>query len=229
MTKFPGEIQRGRNGKMFFTDEQTAWFIKWYPVTENYRIAKAMGGISITKVRKFARSLNLEKSKEGLAAICKRQGKKMARTFERRGLYDAKRGKPCSKETMAGCMKRWEKIKAGLEKSPLEMFRESNPDKYSDFLRRKSAERKEMFRKERLRMVYGLQRKTKLKAVALCPYTRSQLHHRYNAIRRGYLLDVDCSEGTEGRYVIYYDDETERSERFERNCIKDGFSIKRDI
>ena len=77
-------------------------------------------------------------------------------------------------------------------------------------------------------MMYGLERKTKLKVVVLVPYKRSQLHHRCNALRRGYLLDEDCSEGSPGRYVIYYDDETQRSPKFEENCIKDGFTFKHD-
>jgi hypothetical protein len=85
-----------------------------------------------------------------------------------------------------------------------------------------------MISKEKRRIIYGLERKTKLKVVVLNPYTRSQLHHRCNALKRGYLLDMDCSEGQPGRYVIYYDDETQRSAKFEANCIKDGFTFKRD-
>jgi hypothetical protein len=85
-----------------------------------------------------------------------------------------------------------------------------------------------MISKEKRRIIYGLERKTKLKVVVLNPYTRSQLHHRCNALKRGYLLDMNCSEGQPGRYVIYFDDKTERSELFERNCIADGFTFMRD-
>lgn len=92
----------------------------------------------------------------------------------------------------------------------------------------RSMNRLEMIAKERRRIVYGLERKTNLKIVVMKPYTRSQIHHRCNALKRGYLLDVDCSEGQPGRYFIYYDDETERSAKFEANCIKDGFTFKRD-
>ena len=77
-------------------------------------------------------------------------------------------------------------------------------------------------------MVYGLERKMKLKVVVLKKYTRSQTHRRWSALRRGYLLDMDCSEGQPGRYVIYYDDYTQRSPKFEENCIKDVFTFKRD-
>ena len=85
-----------------------------------------------------------------------------------------------------------------------------------------------MIAKEKRRILYGLERKTNLKVVVMTPYKRSQTAHRHNALKRGYLLDTDCSEGQPGRYVIYYDDETQRSEKFEANCIKDGFTFKRD-
>jgi hypothetical protein len=85
-----------------------------------------------------------------------------------------------------------------------------------------------MIAKEKRRIIYGLERKTNLKIVVMTPYKRSQIHHRYSALKRGYLIDTDCSEGQPGRYVIYYDDETQRSARFEANCIKDGFTFKRD-
>ena len=78
-----------------------------------------------------------------------------------------------------------------------------------------------MIAKEKRRIIYGLERKTNLKTVVINPYTRSQIHHRFNALKRGYLLDMDCSEGQP-------DDETQRSARFEANCTKDGFTFKRD-
>ncbi len=60
------------------------------------------------------------------------------------------------------------------------------------------------------------------------PYSKRQAHIRYNAGKRGYLLDEDISEGSAGRYTIYYDDETKRSERFEATCVRNGFKIMRD-
>jgi hypothetical protein len=60
----------------------------------------------------------------------------------------------------------------------------------------------------------------------MCKYTKSQTSHRYNALRRGYILMTDCSEQGGERYNIYYDKDTERAEIFERNLIADGFHIK---
>ena len=100
--------------------------------------------------------------------------------------------------------------------------------KWKASLKKRSDDRREMIRKEKQRIIYGLERKTNLKVVVMKPYTRSQIAHRHNAMKRGYLLDEDCSEGQPGRYVIYYDDETERSAKFEANCIKDGFTFQRE-
>lgn len=231
MKKFPGEVLRygGSNGKkIHLTDEQREWLIRWYPVTENRRLAKDMG-IYLNKVIAFARELGLKKSEKGLKAINRRRVKKATKTNEKNGCYDRKRGKPVSEATKAGLRRRWQKIHKGELESPITHIKSTDPKRYADLQIRKSAERKELIRKEKLRVVYGLCRKTKLKNVVLKAYTQSQSHHRCSALKRGYLLDVDCSEGNPGRYIIYYDDKTQRSKKFEENCRKDGFNIMPDI
>ena len=57
------------------------------------------------------------------------------------------------------------------------------------------------------------------------PYTRRQIHHRHQALLKGYYYMEDCSEQSGERYNIYYDENTERSEKFERNLQKDGFTL----
>ena len=230
MKRFPGTIERGgkNHREVILNEEQEAWLVKWYPVTENKRLAKAMG-VSLYAMRKYAYRLGVNgKSEAGMAAICKRQGKAAAKTNERNGCYDRKRGKPVSEATRKGLLKRWQDIKEGRRLSPMEELKQRDPKAYEANLRLKSELRREMIRKEKRRIIYGMERKTSLKVVVMKPYTRSQTQHRHNALQRGYLLDEDCSEGQPGRYVIYYDDETQRSERFEKNCIKDGFTFKRD-
>ena len=39
----------------------------------------------------------------------------------------------------------------------------------------------------------------------MCPYTKRQTSHRYNALKRGYIIMEDCSEQGGERYNIYYD------------------------
>lgn len=226
MRKFPGTIEV-QGHRYVLNDEQKAWLAKWFPVTENRIVASSMG-ISVNRLHGFARELCLKKSEAGMKAIIKRQSRRMAKTNERNGVYARKRGHPVSEATQQGNLRRWQLVKEGKAESPRASMKRKNPDGYQRMLEKMSVGRKELIRKERQRAFYGLERKTKLKAVVMCPFTSSQTAHRYNALQRGYLLDVDCSEGTPGRYVIYYDEETHRSPIFEANLIKDGFTIKKD-
>jgi hypothetical protein len=70
-----------------------------------------------------------------------------------------------------------------------------------------------------------MERKTRLRCIVLCKFTKRQVCHRYNALRRGYIIMQDCSEQSGERYNIYYDDQTERTPIFERNLQKDGFNL----
>jgi hypothetical protein len=185
-------------------------------------------GISLYKLHCFARELHLTKSEEGWRAIKRRQTKAMAKTNHKNGCYDRKRGHAPSEATLEGNRRRWEEVRAGLRELPQDTAKRKHPRKWKASLKKRSQNRREMIAKEKRRIIYGLERKTNLKTVVMTPYTRSQTDHRCNALKRGYLLDTDCSEGQPGRYVIYYDDETQRSAKFEANCIKDGFTFKRD-
>lgn len=229
MREFPGVIQmtKGRVHRRVLNDEQLAWLRRWFPVTENNRLCKAMG-ISHFKLHEFARENGLTKSEAGMRAIKRRQVKAMVKTNERNGCYDRKRGHPVSEATREGNRRRWQEERLGLRENAILKLKRENPDKYQEAMEKKRQERKETIRKEKMRVLYGLERKTRLKVVVMTPYTRSQCQHRSSALRRGYLLDEDCREGQPGRYTIYYDDETNRSEIFERNCIKDGFRFERD-
>ena len=60
------------------------------------------------------------------------------------------------------------------------------------------------------------------------PYTKRQIDLRHSALDRGYLLDEDISEGSPGRYAIYYDDETPRSARFEETCKRHGLRVEKE-
>lgn len=229
MKPYPGitEMTRGKVHRRVLNDEQREWLCRWFPVTENKRLAKAMG-ISLYKLHCFARELNLTKSEAGWQAIKRRQTKAMAKTNHKNGCYDRKRGHAPSEATLQGARRRWEEYRQGLRESPYETLKRTDPKRYQAIKEKRSQNRREMIAKEKRRIIYGLERKTNLKVVVMKPYTRSQLHHRCSALKRGYLLDMDCSEGQPGRYVIYYDDETQRSAKFEANCMKDGFTFKRD-
>lgn len=224
MKEFPGKIRKVAHGRIVLDDAQIEWLRKWYPTVENGRLAKAMG-VGKSKIYCLASEYGLTKSESGMRSIMRRRAKAMLKTNIKNGCYDRKRGHPPSEATLEGCRRRWREFHEGKRESTYEALRRRSPKRYEEAMRKLSASRKELIRKEQLRADYGLERRTRLNMIVVYPYTRSQVYHRHAALQKGYLLDEDCSEGTEGRYVIYYDAETDRSERFERNCEADGFSI----
>jgi hypothetical protein len=237
---FPGEVTKQvvkrpyiRQGQQFvhrvttiiLTSEQEDWLRTYFPMIENKRLMK-LSGLKDSSLHRFARELGLKKSEEGLHAILKRQAVRSKRINEKSGYYDSIRGRSCPEWLRAATIKMWQEIKEGKRESPLAVMKREHPRKYRLLQKRKSETRKEVARKERLRIKYGMQRKTKMK-VALYPFTRSQVCHRLNALKRGYFYAEDCSEGGGCRYDIYYDDNTRRTEKFEKNLVKDGFNVLR--
>ena len=179
MKPFPGTIEK-RGCKKFLNDEQKAWLAKWFPITENCRLIKAMG-ISFGKLYDFAAEQNIVKSEAGLKAIMRRSRKAAAKTNEKNGCYDRKRGHPVSAATIEGIHRRWQRERDGITENAQLRIKREDPKKYKEWIEKRSIERRESIRKEKLRVLYGLERKTNLKAVVLTPYKRSQTHHRCNA------------------------------------------------
>lgn len=78
-------------------------------------------------------------------------------------------------------------------------------------------------RHHRLLLMSGSKICTNIKAQ---PYTKRQIDLRRCALDRGYLLDEDITEGSHGRYAVYYDNETKRSARFEETCKRHGLHVE---
>ena len=207
------------------TDEQRAWFCKWFPEEENSLLMKA-SGMTHSTLHRFARELGLTKSPKGIKRIRKRQAAHIKRVCERNGYYDSMRGRQPSEACLKATVQMWQDIREGKREHPLSIMKRENPRKYRKWMENRSKERKETIRKEMRRVLYGMERKTRLKCIVICKYTRRQVSHRYNALKRGYIIMEDCSEQGGERYNIYYDNETQRSSIFEKNLLKDGFHLK---
>lgn len=226
MKKFPGVVEktwlRGSCCRVSLNEEQTQWFIDTFPVTENRLIANAME-VSVYTVHKIARKFCLKKSRAGMKAIRKRQIKNIVKTCTKNGYYKSLKGRVPSQQCYDAFH---EYLKSDRYVHPLEILRRKNPRKYKEVKKHCVDERKEMIRKEKLRIKYGLERQTSLH-LPEDKYTRSQVCRRYNALKKGYILNPD-RKNREDRYVIFYDNDTERSEKFEENCMKDGFTFRPD-
>ena len=228
MKQFPGILTRSdRNGRPYIiTDEQREWLCKWFPVTENKRLMKA-SGMTHAMLHRLARRYGLTKSEKGLRAIKKRQAAHIKRLCTKNGYYASLKGRKPTKAMLEGTQRMWQDIREGKREHPYQVMRRKHPRKYKEYMKRKSEQRKEIIRKEVIRMKWGMPRKTNLHVAVMQPYRRSQILHRYNAAKYGYILADTCLEGSGHRFVIYYDDNTPRRRIFERNCIRDGFRFER--
>lgn len=219
MTPFPGPRPQSHAGrKTMLTSEQQDWLRKWFPVVECRRLMKATG-MTYYAIHHFAQVEGLTKSEDGLHTIMKRVACKANKTKESNGYFESIRGKRPHENAIEATRKRW--------KEGFHPYRQLSKRAYNKCMQRKSEAQKETIRRERRRDIYGLERKTALH-LPMSPYTKSQLAHRYYALRHGYLLSTDITEGHGERYVIYYDEQTDRRAVFERNAEKNGFTFKQD-
>jgi len=218
---FPGTLERVK-GKYYMTDEQEEWIRKWYPELKNEKLIR-LTGMTHSTLHRFARQFGLTKTEKALKRIWKQSAKKIKRKCEKNGYYDSMRGKRPSE----ACYKAYQEyLHSDRYLHPLKIQKKRNPRKYREAMKRKSEERKALIRREKARVIYGLPMKTKMyRMVTIKPYTKRQTAHRHSALKRGYILMIECHEGSGERWNIYYDQDTQRAPIFERNCIKDGFKF----
>lgn len=223
---FPGVLERETSGykRYVLTDEQEKWLIRNYPLYENNRLIKA-SGMTHSTLHRFARQMNLMKSEKGMRGIKKRQAAQIKRTCERNGYYDSLRGHRPSEACLEGSRRMHREVREGKREHYFTKLKREHPRKYKRYCDQCRLQRLEIFRKEKLRMKYGLERLTRLH-IPLNTYSISQKNHRHNALKRGYVIVDDLSDEGGERWNIYYDGETERSERFEKNLREDGFKVK---
>lgn len=186
-------------------------FCKLFPKNSNRRLMKWFG-ISFSTLQRFRRELGLQKD---MRAIRKQLAKDIKKTCEKNGYYDSLRGHAPSE----ACQEATRKLRAeGFH--PIKQLKAKNPRKYKRLMQRKSEERKELWHKERLRMVYGLERRTKLR-LPLNSLSHAASACKYMMIRQcNYFPDPDGDS-----HIICYDSQTRRSEKREATAIRHGFTI----
>ena len=186
-------------------------FCKLFPKNSNRRMMTWFG-ISFTTLQRFRRELGLEKD---MKAIRKQQAKDAKKICERNGYYDSLRGKAPSE----ACMEAARRLRAaGFH--PIKQLKANNPRKYKRLMQKKSEQRKELWRKERLRAFYGLERQTNLHIPS------SPLLHRAAAQKHAMIKFCNYFPDPDGDpHIICYDSETQRSERREATAAKHGLKV----
>ena len=202
---------KGGKDQYYLEGELKERFCQLFPKNSNRRMMKWFG-ISFSTLQRFRRELGLQKD---MRAIRKQLAKDIKKTCEKNGYYDSLRGHAPSEACQEAARKMWAE---GFH--PIKQLKATNPRKYKRLMRKKSEQRKELWRKERMRMVYGLERRTKLR-LPLNSLTHAASACKYMMIREcNYFADPDGDS-----HIICYDSQTRRSEKREATAIRHGFTI----
>lgn len=218
MKPYPGQTEK-RNGTFVLTQEQKEWFCRWFPETENSRIAKAMG-VSVSSMHRIKRELGLTKSDKGMKAIKRRQAAQIKKVCQENGYYESLEGRQPSEKCKAAYR---EYLRSERYKHPSLILKEKNPRLYRKKMDERSRTRKELIGKDKWRVSVGLEQTTRINLPQF-NYTKKEISRRFLAKRRGYILG-DYSERYGERFTLYFDKDTNRTELFEKNCMADGFKI----
>ena len=186
-------------------------FCKLFPKNSNRRMM-AWFGISFSTMQRFKREFGLEKD---MQAVRKQQAKDTKRICEKNGYYDSLRGKAPSE----ACMEATRQLRAaGFH--PMKQLKATNPRKYKRLMRKRSEQRKELYRKEQLRAFYGMERQTNLR-IPSSPLSHSASSHKHAMIKAcNYFADPLGDP-----HIICYDSETQRSARREATAAKYGLKV----
>ena len=177
--------------KITLTQKQEKWLKKHFLHTKNAEIAEKLG-ISESAVHRFARALGLKKSRQYMAK-CQRETADAAKKSHRlNGTYPPKGYKIPGSEK--------------YQFKPGETCRDRIGAKREAERIRKSVEkRKQTYKNERARDVWGFEQRTKLRVIKQ-PQAKIQL--RYYLKKCGYIVDNVAR-------IAYYTDTTKRGKRIE--------------
>lgn len=186
-------------------------FCKLFPKKSNRRMMTWFG-ISFSTLQRFKREFGLEKD---MQAVRKQQAKDIKKICGRNGYYASLRGKAPSE----ACLEATRQLRAsGFH--PMKQLKANNPRKYKRLMRKKSEQRKELWRKEQRRAFYGLERQTKLR-ITSSPLSHSASSHKHAMIKVcNYFADPLGDP-----HIICYDSETKRSARREATAAKYGLKV----
>ena len=186
-------------------------FCKLFPKNSNRRMM-AWFGLSFSTLQRFKRECGLEKD---MKSIIRQQAKDTKRICEKNGYYASIRGKKPSEACREGARK----LRAsGFQ--PWKQLKANNPRKYKRTLRKISEQRKELWRKERLRAFYGLERQTKF-CIPDAPMSRRAAAQKHDMIKFcNYFADPLGDP-----HIICYDSDTQRSAQREATAARHGLKV----
>ena len=199
MTQKP-KVAKSKHGAIVLSDKQEAWMVAHFKHTKNSEIAERFG-ISVRTVNRIAAHLGLTKTPQFMRKCLLETAAAANRSHRINGTYPPKGYKiPNSEKT---------RFKPG--EKPIDRL---GPKREAERLAKSAVSRRELFRLERARALYGLPRQTKLSVVKR-PHKQALM--RYYLRKKGYIIE-------RGSTVAYYNSETIRSRELEERPMT-GFTF----
>lgn len=199
------------NVLMYYLDgEIKEKFFELYPTHTNSELMKIFD-VCYGTITRFARTYCLQKDMD---VIRRKQAKAAKKTNTESGYYASLRGRRPSEAAIEAT----KRIRAeGF--SPLAVFKQKHPRKYKRMIKDRAEKRKDLIRRDRLRLEYGLPRLTKLRLTVntLSHAARAQKSEMIR--KKNYFSDPDHTEW------VCYDSETDRSPQMEATAHRHGLYV----
>lgn len=216
-TKDRKAVLIGNRGGQSLTDKQVQWIVKHYQHTKNDDIM-AKFGIGESTLHRIARKYGLKKS---------RQQQRKTQWNATCHAHEACRKYGVYEETRQRMKQQAEERKARGERIPGSfMPGESNKDRlgarrFKKCIEKATATMREIRRKERVRLHWGLPQQTRLNISydGYTPRMRQKSIHRHLFRKHGYIVE-------RGDDIVYYDNETNRRPKMEANAHKYGLTVE---
>lgn len=173
------------------TDKQLAWLDKHFKHTKNEEIARYLD-ISSRSVNRIAKRRGLKKSSQFIRK-CQMEAAQKANLSNRiNGTYPPKGYKIPNSE----------KCHFRKGEKPVDRI---GAKREAERIAKSAESRRKTFKLEKARALYGLPRETKMQVIK---HPRWQINLRHNLRKRGYIIE-------RGSNIIYYNSETNRSQKLE--------------
>ena len=187
------------------SNEQLVWFTEHFEHTKNQELADRLG-TSPRCVTRIARELGLYKTKEFVQAMQRNASEHGAKKVHLMG------GNAGTKNLLIyGKATRFKAGESNKQRMSAETFKEMH--------RKIGDSRKKIFQKERRRVLFGLDQRTRLRVIR-CPKAKIGLRHRLR--KRGYEIERASN-------VVTITDHTRRSQIIEEHAKVIGFKFHFNI
>ena len=119
-----------------------------------------------------------------------------------------------------GTKRMWQEVRDGKREHPIRTLKKKHPHVYKAKMQARGAALKELYRKDRMRVRWGLEPTTKLKILpdGFTPKRRKMAMHRYLFRKFNYIVERGSND-------VFYDEHTERRPMMEANAPRYGLRV----